>query len=373
MAEFSNNEVKQVQGAVAGAVLEKAIEAFNLRGTPGAQLVKDIMVASLPSILGIPPEPELTFPAPSSEWESLHYANDLIAHQPKFKFLFKVLFRGFGVKDFYYYVTRCDKPKVSLSHTDVNYYGFRTKVLTGVSLGSMSMSFHDEIGNTVNAFFVETMRKLSGQASGTWGIDRGAESASKAYEDNNGYSAGREIIIEQIFANGYATNRFHFINPRIESFDFDALDMAANDGSVMSISFNYDALSCETIEAPNDLIYNWGDTDLLRGGGTSGYANAGSGLASEAGNVARTSVDGSNVTGSSPITKQPDIQNSITKEQMASANSLPVSLADLSKGDNFTTNPKASNNPIVFSGYDVLSRDVNNTLNSIYTGSNLRF
>jgi hypothetical protein len=31
------------------------------------------------------------------------------------------------------------------------------------------------------------------------------------------------------------------------------------------------------------------------------------------------------------------------------------------------------NNPIVFSGYDVLSRDINNTLNSIYTGSNLRF
>src|ERR1035437_2679850 len=69
----------------------------------------------------------------SGEWESIHYADDLNAHHPKFKFLFKVEFKGFPGGSFSYFVHRCDKPKVRFNHTEVNFYSFRTKVLTSTS------------------------------------------------------------------------------------------------------------------------------------------------------------------------------------------------------------------------------------------------
>src|ERR1035437_9382910 len=46
------------------------------------------------------------------EWESVHYADDLNDHHPKFKFLFKVNFNGFPGGNFSYFVHRCDKPKI---------------------------------------------------------------------------------------------------------------------------------------------------------------------------------------------------------------------------------------------------------------------
>jgi hypothetical protein len=197
------------------------------------------------------------------------------------KFLFKVKFEGFTENTCYYYVHACDKPAVTLNHTDVNYYNFRTRVLTHVTFNPINMTILDEIGNSLNEFFVLYMAQISGQGSGNWGTNNLKASSSLPYETGkyyDGHSLLKSITIMQIFGNGTMMNEFKLINPRIETFTFDGLSMEENGVSMANLSISYDSLVCTTNdlqdESPNSF-YTWGATDLLRGGGTSGIANNG--------------------------------------------------------------------------------------------------
>lgn len=319
------------------------------------------------------------------EWESLHYAGDLNAHHPKFKFLFKVKFVGFNPPDtptsyFHYYVHRIDKPKVRLQHADVNYYNFRTRVLTHVSYDPLSVTFLDEIGNSVNQFFVEYMKGKSGQANGNYGINHGNGEASSSLpydtpksKPQKGYSDGKEIIVEQIFANGSVSNRFIFINPRIESFDFDELNMDDNAGSALTCTFTYDAIRCETNETgqrASSLIHTWGKTDLLAAGGTSGPENGGQSSSNER---LQGSASGLGVaTGDSPLSKNPQLafQNAQLGTEMGAF--LPPSLSDLSNPAKFFPNYKK-----LLGGADASQDTLNKSFSESYlsmcSGDNLKF
>jgi hypothetical protein len=240
---------------------------------PGLSSVPIPGVGMIDKVLG--PMNQFRF-GKSGLWESPQYAADLNPHHPKYKFLFKVMFSGFEGNDFYYYVLRADKPKVRFNHQDVNYYNFRTRVLTSVTYEPLSITFFDEIGNTLNRFFESYLRKRSGTGNGHYGIDRGFGEASSSLPYGNGYSDkyGQRIIVEQIFDSGTQSNRFTFINPRIEQFDFDELSMEeSSTGSHATILFTYDAIEMMTVYG--STIHSWGNVDLLRGGGTSGPYNGG--------------------------------------------------------------------------------------------------
>jgi hypothetical protein len=58
-------------------------------------------------------------------------------------------------------------------------------------------------------------------------------------------------------------NTMTFVNPKVESFDFDGLDMEDGaTGNMLTIQFNYDALLVkDRIQAQG--LYNWGNTDIL--------------------------------------------------------------------------------------------------------------
>ena len=272
---LSSIGISDLKNAAAATALSTAIDAFGIQnaGELGAT-ISEAVRSSLPSILQNNDAGALNAKSQGGEWESVHYASDLIAHAPKYKFMFKVKFEGFGAENFYYYVTRCDKPKVEFVHQDVNYYNFRTKVKTHTQFHPLSVTFYDEIQNSTNQFFVSYLKSLSGQGSGQWGIDKGFGSASSSKPYKNGYSSGKKIIIEQIFGHGTSSNRFIFHNPRIEHFDFDDLDMSDNGISLMTVNFSYDAISCETVS--RSTIHSWGQSDLLKGGGSSGKVNGGS-------------------------------------------------------------------------------------------------
>lgn len=209
------------------------------------------------------------------DWESLEYATDWNAHHGKFKFLFKVKIGG---GSWQYYVKSATKPKVKMVHQDVNYYNFRTKVLTQVTFDPMTIVLWDEIGNSVNKFFATYLSTVSGQGSGNWGIDKSfdgakSSSSSKSYR-NAGYGDPTlaTVVIEQIFANGTKSNRFTFKNARIESMDLDDLTMDTTEMNTLSITFNYDSLECTTVN--HSVIHTDPSAakDLLRGGGAGGPA-----------------------------------------------------------------------------------------------------
>lgn len=302
------------------------------------------------------------------EWESVHYADDLNAHHPKFKFLFKVEFKGFPGGNFSYFVHRCDKPKVKFNHTDVNYYNFRTKVLTSASYDPLNFTFLDEIGNTVNSFFALYTAARSKQGNGKASINGGSEFSSTVPYDN-GYSAGKTVEIQQIFANGLATNIFTLINARIDSLEFDELNMEQTAGSLMNCSVSYDAITCRT--TGSNTLYTWGQTDLLMGGGTSGQENAGQ---TSTGILTQSSATGGGIGGLGKFVKDGfATAASFATAAYNSANKVVDSLKDLVTPNDLSNLTNAFQKNVVSSSSDTVSSNIQNTLSSITSGANLQF
>lgn len=327
--------------------------------------------------------PQVLITGRGGEWQALQYAAEWNKHHPKFKFLFKVLFEGFpGAGDassqFYYYAIRADKPKVKFVHTDANYYNFRTRVLTSTMFDPLSITFYDEIGNSVSDFFAAYLGSVSQQGSGGWGADRGMTGASSTVPYDRAYSKGTSITIEQIFGNGTRSNRYKLINPRLESMDFDDLSMDENLGSLLTVTFTYDALSYETVE--NNTVHAWGNTDLLRGGGTSGSANAGQCQVGEDGIYGAVSASGSGlgIGGGSGLKSLVSQAYQATQAGYRVANAVPPSLQDLVnpflRGSGVQPLIAEFNQPGPISSVaDVISRNVQDTLGAIKSGTNLVF
>ena len=304
-------------------------------------------------------------------YESVHYADDLQIHHPKFKFLFKVKFEGFQANDFEYFVYKCEKPKVRFNHTDINYYNFRTRVLTSVIYEPLHMTFLDEVGNSVFNFFSSYIQMMSGTGQGNYGIDTGWGSSSSSIPYANGYSnkRGQKIILEQIFVNlaagtsgGPMSNRYTFLNPRIETFDFDELSHdEGSTGSNASISFSYDSILTET--QTDSTIYSWGKTDLFKAGGSSGMSNSGS-------------VDGNPMytNGGPSIKNQIGIYGALQKGADVLSH-IPNALSGLLSP--ILAGPAAIiskldhlGGSLLSGGIDVLSSNISTTLSSITSGMN---
>ncbi len=307
-------------------------------------------------------------------WESLQYADDLNAHHPKYKFLFKVGFYGFPGGTFYRFVHRCDKPRVRFNHQEVNYYNFRTRVLTSMIFEPLQITFLDEIGNTVNSFFTQYMANQSSQGAGRWGTAGDSSFSSTLPYQNSGASQGRSIVIEQIFAFGTASNTFTFTNPRIENLEFDELSMEESAGSLLTIQFTYDALTCAT-GVPS--IYAWGNTDLLRGGGSSGAYNAGA-VSLDESSVPTTSATGTSVGGGSGLSSL--IANAgidtfaSARSGFNLANQVPGALQGVVPGlSSFNLANTFNQSSVVGSDGTVLSSQIQGTLTSIKSGDNLVF
>jgi hypothetical protein len=336
-----------------------------LGGIPGVSAVPGLSNIPIPGLSSVDkllgPLSSMRF-GTSGSWESVHYADDLNFHQPKFKFLFKVGFYGFAGQDYYYYVHRCDKPKVRFNHQDVNYYNFRTRVLTSVTFEPLTITFLDEIGNSVHDFFVNYLSQRSGTGSGNYGIDQGFGEATSSRPYSNAYTekGGQRIIVEQVFANGTTSNRYVFINPRIEQFDFDELSMEdSTTGSTALLTFSYDAIECLTVYG--STIHSWGNLDLLRGGAGS-IVNGGDTFGANSSLDPQYSVDGGGVQGHPNRINQMNQTYQNLQQGMGMMNSIPSALQG--------TQPYYRQ---YGSGIDMIGQGIQDTLRSITSGANMNF
>lgn len=236
--------------------------------------------------------------------QSTQYADDLIPFAPKHRFLFKVFFRfqsPYGLDAgtiqeqyvFSYMVKLIDKPKVTFEYEPVNYYNYRTQILKSIKYDPLNITFYDDSQNRVLDFFVAYQRAhnpISRYMPTETSMDyrRMGMGFTNPGQDTDNYSGNRgvlrddnprmltHLILRQYFGNGYHSNAFYFVNPRIESFDFDNVDHEeGSTGNSMTVSFNYDSLYVESYDsAPATPIPNqtaaikgddhpWGRQDIL--------------------------------------------------------------------------------------------------------------
>lgn len=215
--------------------------------------------------------------------EASPYAMDLIARAPKYKFLFVIQFvpedgytalsgNDYGPLDMAFVVKKSTRPQVNFVMEDVNYYNFRTKVITKTEFQEMTMSFHDDNMNFATEFYNAYMRAMS-PIAGLHPIQSHLfEEAGMAFVDNtlvdnnilnaingNLYSASsgplannrkqvfKEIRLFHLFDWGHKMNVYRFINPRITTLNPDDLDMSVgSEGSELSMTFNYDSVYVDT-------------------------------------------------------------------------------------------------------------------------------
>lgn len=236
--------------------------------------------------------------------EASPYAVDLIGRAPKFKFLFVVQFvpapgygplggQDFGPLDMAFVVKRSSRPNLKFHHEDVNYYNFRTKVITKTEFEDMNMSFHDDTLNLGTQFYHSYMRAMSPitgiEASGAQPdlLEQGGmdfvgntlaenqiinQIAASKYAASSGTLVNdqkqvfSEIRIYHLFDNGNRMNVWRFFNPRISALNLDDLDMAnGTEGSEITLSFNYDSLFLDPdVSLASDSKYNLKQTQ--RGG-----------------------------------------------------------------------------------------------------------
>lgn len=206
------------------------------------------------------------------------YAEDLIAHAPKYKFLFVVQFvfnddyQALQNFNFAFVVKKSSRPNAKFAMEDVNYYNFRTKVNTKTEFEEVAMSFHDDISDNALTFYNAYRNALSpitnmddktffstpeqnGMDFGTAGSVLGKINVTNTQLSYNHYSASRgpllqdnaniiqEIKLFHVYDYGQMVNVYQFLNPRITSLELDEVDMSVgNEGNEVSIKFNYDTV-----------------------------------------------------------------------------------------------------------------------------------
>jgi hypothetical protein len=229
----------------------------------------------------VPEPPEIPF---SGTWTSSRYASDIsFSHYaPKHRFMFRVTFEfaapystyiGRGVRDssnmFNYLIKQIDKPTIVFKYEPVNFYNYRTSVITGIEHQQISMAFYDDVGNNVFEFFdayrkaYSPISRIDPNLSFPTPDPKDLQNKGMDFSDPGNYNAWHSaaigsltnekinvltrMTVYQIFGHGQFVNQFIFINPRILQFDFDDLDFEGGNGNILTVQIEYDALATTTV------------------------------------------------------------------------------------------------------------------------------
>jgi hypothetical protein len=181
--------------------------------------------------------------------------------------------QDFGPLDMAFTVKRSTRPIPRFTYEDVNYYNFRSKVITRTEFEEMTMAFHDDTLNFATQFYhayTRAMIPITGLETGESDMleQRGMDFIGNTLRANeirdaigaNTYAASsgplfndrkqifKEIRLYHLFDNGNRMNVWRFLNPRITSINLDDLDMSnSNEGS-------------ELVTLANTTKYNLGQT-----------------------------------------------------------------------------------------------------------------
>lgn len=221
------------------------------------------------------------------------WALDLIAHAPRFKFMyivdikFSTAYNVWNEKlaDGLAFITKSStRPNVEFEYDEVNMYNYWTQIIKRTRFTPMTMRFIDDNTNNALNFYAAYMRAISpitnkkfiDQRAAGGGV--GSHTAVGTYESDSmkfnetsddqellgvtlpAYSASvgalndsspgvntkgllSNISLYHIGNYGSTITAFHMFNPRITSLQPDELSMADNgDGSEFSFEFTYDSL-----------------------------------------------------------------------------------------------------------------------------------
>lgn len=184
----------------------------------------------------------------------------LLEGAPKSKFLFTAEFqfrngnvdKGNEQREIIKYALKtAGRPSPQYNYEDVNFYNYRTQVLTKVTYGTVTIGLYDDAPGLALNLYKAYMSELSPAASATaaqaGSLSKG--NATSVAPLQNKYGVIDHIKVHHYFANGGGTSggqtTFTYLNPKIQTITMDELDMSSSEPSTIQITFVYDSVNVE--------------------------------------------------------------------------------------------------------------------------------
>lgn len=202
---------------------------------------------------------------------------------PKYRFLFTVAFEldaGLGInlgnEDMSRNVYSCKsatRPAQSIEYQDVNSYNYRFKVATKVDNGTSTIVFYDDNKNTALNIIRNYMMTVSPIAR------RGAGPNYYNQQEDVQLWAGigplpdqsrdgiiKTLRVSQHYNKNYTAEddafqivHYDYINPKLQNFVMEDLDMSSSEASMITLTFVYDSVNIwYTDESTDTFDYGFG-------------------------------------------------------------------------------------------------------------------
>lgn len=193
--------------------------------------------------------------------QSINPAQDLLGQMdsPARKFNFDCEFiledavADSETQKFHFFVRSIDKPTYNFKFVEINQYGFRYKVMTGVEFGDLGIEFMDDsrsrVLNFINNYLIRTSAGNNArfQQTGTIPLmaQQGLERASITPRSAQGQTIIKQIKIHQyagIGPDGTGRGKIRtwiFEEPQVIDFDMDKVDSAEDSLSGFVVKFNF--------------------------------------------------------------------------------------------------------------------------------------
>ncbi len=212
------------------------------------------------------------------------YAMDLVAHAPKHKFMFVVSFlfedgytQALNTVDFAFVVYESTRPSIKFKQADVNYYNYRTHIITKTEFDPMKMTFYDDMTNFVTQFttaYTSIMSPITNHPDSVPATTNGMDWQSQvslpgslnsitagSYRATRGPLMGdvpnpiKSIRLFHVFNGGRYMNVYQFLNPWITELSADDVTMEGGTNKA-SVTFVYDSVYIDLNVPFNSSVYN---------------------------------------------------------------------------------------------------------------------
>lgn len=147
------------------------------------------------------------------------------------------------------------RPNPSINYTDVNFYNYRTKVATKTEYGTGSVSFHDDSDGKVHTIYEAYLRKMSPISANitdrtAWEANPesapfGKLSSLGAMEDAAGLIRSISVYHHYILKGRTRRTQYTYINPKIQTFEPDEVNMSESSTSSITLTFVYDGFTVQ--------------------------------------------------------------------------------------------------------------------------------
>lgn len=145
------------------------------------------------------------------------------------------------------------RPNISVNYVDTNFYGYRTKIATKTDYGVVNLSFYDDPSDKAHSILTSYLRTISPISR----VSNANLLGSSPFRTNtigalqNSAALGPlEMIRVNHFYLGpdndkrivYKKDVYEYLNPKLQNFTYDELDMSVSDVNTITMSFNFDTV-----------------------------------------------------------------------------------------------------------------------------------